>query len=523
MRRVVGDGILRVLLVCPTGGGKTVLASHIIESAITQFSRRVLFVAHRIELINQTAKQLAKFGVTDIGVIRGNDDRVNPDAMVQVASIDTLRNREKPPADIVFVDEAHRALANSYLELFVHYKDSLHIGLTATPFRTDNQGLGEVYKALVICAKPSQLIADKFIVEPRIFVAPILPDLDGVDISGMSHDYHNAQLAAAMQRGTLIGNLVEEWKKHAAGRRTVVFAVNIEHSKKIVEAFRAEGIAAAHLDANTSEDERTQILLRLEKYEIQVVSNCDVLSEGWDQPSVKCVALCRPTQSTRLHLQQCGRILRPWEGDVFSEAPTGALILDHAGNCFRHGLPQQDREFDLQYGQRNRQSLINLRTCDKCYAIWSGTSNVCPECGNSMPVKERPTVTEIPGIALMEADPRKMFTVEDQQRHFYLREIQKCREKGMKVGAASYRFKDKFGKMPPWSWTQQAKQMMAADPEWQRAIDSRTVTRNHWQSHMQEQRNIAENPEGSHKDHGFTEEPEETQNWWNAPEEDIPF
>lgn len=525
MRDLVTKGILRIVLVLPTGGGKTVLASHIIESAVTNFERRVIFVAHRVELINQTAKQLARFGVTDIGVIRGNDQRVNTDARVQVASIDTLRRREKPLADIIFIDECHRSLADSYAELFAHYPNALFIGLTATPFRTDNQGLGGLFQALVVCAKPSQLIEDGFIVSPKIFAGRVHPDLSDVSYSAMSHDYHNAQLAAAMQKPTLVGNVVEEWKKHAKGRRTVVFAVNVEHSKTIVDTFKNAGVRAEHIDGTTSEEERTLTLLKLEKNEIQIISNCDILSEGWDQPSVKCLILLRPTKSARLHLQQCGRILRPWSDDLFSDAPTDALILDHAGNCMEHGLPQQDRHFDLAVGQKKSQSDdIILRTCESCYCIWSGASRVCPECGYEMPQKERKPLQHDETVQLRELNVKTILTVEDQQRQFYLHKLQECREKGMRIGAAAHKFKDKFGKWPPYSWTGQAKSMMEADLAWCKAIEDRAKVREHWQAKMAvKHEEMTHGP--SRKDDGFTEEPEENTSWQDnsITEDEIPF
>lgn len=526
MRKLVLEGFRRIVLVLPTGGGKTVVASSIIDMALAM-GKRIIFVAHRIELINQTAKQLARFGITDIGVIRADDKRINPDAPVQVCSIETLRNRDKPPADIVFVDECHRALADSYRALFVAYPDALHIGLTATPFRTDNQGLGELYERLVVCAKPSQLIADGFIESPRVITTPLLPDLTDVEVSGMSHDFHNAQLASAMMKPKLMGNIIEEWKNRAEGRRTVVFAVNIEHSKLICEAFRQEGVRAEHIDANTPTEDRNLALIKLEKYEIQVICNVDVLSEGWDQPSVKCSMLLRPTQSLRLHLQQCGRILRPWKGeDGFFPGPRSALIIDHAGNCRRHGLPQHDRVYDLTKGSISRELGPSLRTCEKCYTLWSGASRECPECGWVMPVKEHSPIQHDETVKLVEIDPTQVFTLEDEQRAYFMKQLALAREQGKKVGWVQYRWKDKYGKWPPYSWKTHAERMYNTDIEWQKAVNMRTQVREHWQGQMQQKRDEIESPSGG-PDLGYTEEPEEKR-WWGSnetviPDDDIPF
>lgn len=531
MRKLVFEGFRRIVLVLPTGGGKTVVAASVIDFA-RQLGKRVIFCVHRIELINQTAKQLARFGVVDIGVIRSDDKRVNPDAPVQVCSIDTLRHRDKPQADIVFIDECHRALSDSYRALFAAYPEALHIGLTATPFRTDNQGLGELYEQLVVCAKPTQLIDDGFILSPRVVTTPLLPDLTSVDVSSMSHDYHNSQLASAMMKPKLMGNAIEEWKNRAEGRRTVVFAVNIEHSKSLVEAFRAEGIRAEHIDANTPIEDRNLALLRLEKYDTQVICNVDVLSEGWDQPSVKCAMLLRPTQSLRLHLQQCGRILRPWTGeDPFFDGTRDALIIDHAGNCRRHGLPQHDRTYDLTRGSLSKELGPSLRTCEKCYTLWSGPSRVCPVCGYELPQKETAPMAVDEDVKLVEVDPTQVFTLEEEQRAYFVKQLGLAKEQGKQVGWAGYRYKDKYGKWPPWSWSQQAKRMYNTDIEWQKAVVNRKQVREHWQSHMTAREHQILAPEGTSggPDHGYTEEPEEKQ-WWTdragetvVDDDDIPF
>src|SRR5690606_30708365 len=140
------------------------------------------------------------------------------------------------------------------------------------------------------------------------------------------------------------------------GLRTVAFAVNVEHSRAIVARFVAAGVAAEHLDGSTPTAERDAILRRLETGETRIVSNCAVLTEGWDQPAVKCAILARPTQSTGLYLQQAGRILRPWQ-DV------RPIILDHAGNSLAHGLPQDDRALTLDGGATHASRAPSARRC----------------------------------------------------------------------------------------------------------------------------------------------------------------
>jgi superfamily II DNA or RNA helicase len=383
VRARVRAGSRRVLLVLATGGGKTLIASHIIASAVARGSR-VLFLAHRRELVNQAYRKLLDQGLPEdhVGVLMASDPRRRPAAAVQVASIDTLRNRAKPPAELVFVDEAHRACAKSYRRIAAEYPAAVHLGLTATPYRADGQGLKDAYDELVVVASPRELIAQGFLVEPRVFTVPTeaLPDLSDVRVTG--GDYDEAQLADAVDRQALVGNIVDHWLQHASGLRTVVFAVSIAHSQHIAERFRQAGVAAEHLDGTTPLPERDAILARLEAGTTQVVSNCSCLAEGWDQPSVKCAVLARPTKAPGLYLQQAGRILRPWEG-------VRAIILDHGGCALEHGLPQDDREFSLEGAKKKRlkKALVvpTTKLCPSCFAVLPPGTNLCPECGAELP------------------------------------------------------------------------------------------------------------------------------------------
>jgi len=273
-------GRRRVILCCPTGGGKTVLASSIIHSARRNFDAKILFVAHRVELINQAVAQLAKWGVTEVGVIRADDERTNALMPVQVATIQSLGRRNKPPADIIFVDEAHRCVANSYRKLLELYPDAVIIGLTATPCRLDGKALGDVFQAIEVAATYKDLIKDGFIVEPQCFGTPVEPKLDG--IKTQNGDFVIDELADAMMEIDVLGDTVAEYKKHAKGRRTVVFAVNVAHSKALLEKFLAAGVRAAHVDADTPEAERLDISRKLDVGELEVVTNVSILTEGWD-------------------------------------------------------------------------------------------------------------------------------------------------------------------------------------------------------------------------------------------------
>lgn len=437
VRSAVRRGTRRCLLVAPTGSGKTTVASELIRLAAIR-DRRALFVAHRRELITQAYQRLLDFGLpeSNVGVIMASDPRRRPGARVQVASIDTLRNRAKPRADLVIVDECHRALAASYRDLQEHYARAVHLGLTATPYRADGRGLGDAYDDLVVVTSPRALIAEGYLVEPRVFTVPpsALPDLSAVRTRG--GDYDKRALEDAVDQKSLVGNLVEHWRRYAEGIRTIVFASSVAHSQHITERFVEAGIPAEHLDGTTPNDERDAILARLASGETLVVPNVGVLCEGFDSPPVKCAILARPTKSTGLYLQMAGRILRPWENQ-------SAIILDHAGCVMEHGLPQQDRTFSLETRKKRQgqgASEAPAKVCVECFAIVPLSVRECPECGAQLSV-ERDDVEETP-------DELVEVTVDDVQRLEWQRLQALASLRGYKPGWAIHRFREKFGEAP---------------------------------------------------------------------------
>jgi superfamily II DNA or RNA helicase len=254
----------------------------------------------------------------------------------------------------------------------------------------------------------------------------------------------------------------------------VVFAVGIEHSTKLVEKFRAEGVRAAHLDGTTPEEEREQILLDLELGKIQLVSNVGVLCEGWDQPSVKCCVMARPTLSITLWMQCAGRILRPW-----GELPP--VVLDHSGNVDRHGLPHEDRTWSLD-GVAKRTSGVRYVTCAGCYAYVEKMP--CPLCGYASEREPR-KVTHADGV-LERVDANiakeKQKASEDPKRVFFDAQAEKARKAGFKPGYAAAKYKEKFGdQWPPWAWSQALKKEYESDTHWQERVEKRAREREFWQ------------------------------------------
>lgn len=468
LRSHVRAGRRRVLLQLPTGGGKTVLASSIIHSARVNYDARVLFFAHRLELVNQTVRQLAKWGVTEVGVMRGKDARTDATQPVQVGTVQTLSRRTAPAADIVFVDEAHRAAGDTYRRVLEAYPEATIIGLSATPCRLDGKPLGDVFEALEKAGTYAQLMADGFVEEPVVYSTPVRPDLSAVHTR--MGDYVEGELEEAMMQPSIIGSIVGEWQKHAGGRRTVVYAVTVAHSQEIVRRFCDAGIAAEHLDGTTPEDERAAILDRVERGDTLVVSNCAVLTEGWDCPPVKCVVMARPTKSLALYMQCVGRALRPWGG-------VRPVVLDHGDNVGAHGLPTEDRAWTLDGGAQRREGAKNeFHMCKGCYGFVK--LNPCELCGYEAPREVR-KIEEAAHVELAPVTGRPK--VEDR-RGYYDEQLARARREGFKVGFAAAKYKEKYNEWPPWSWSQEAKALFAKDEGWQARQADREREREFWQA-----------------------------------------
>lgn len=451
-RRMIAEGLRRVLLVLATGGGKTVVAALVALGAM-QKGKRVLFVGPRREIIAQAFWKLVEAGIPELscGVVMGNGviphaitrepySARRPMAPVQVASIQTLTNRRLPPADVVFVDEAHHSSSKTWSKVIDHYiaAGAVVVGLTATPCRADGKGLGKLFERLHVIAGFAELAEAGYLTTPRVYTTPQGPDLSKVRLT-RSGEYDADELATVMRARALVGDVVEHWLRLAEGRTTVFFAASVEHSREVCEAFRAAGIAADHIDANTDPAERDAALARLSRGETKVLCNMGVCTEGWDEPSCKCVVLGRPTKSLSLYLQMAGRGLRPWRG-------VEAIILDHAGCAHEHGLPSDAREWSLD-GRVKRAASVSVRTCPRCYLALPGGTPEC-DCGYVFPVEVR-EVSELrrEDGELVEAASRTTATM-DERCKTYEGMLGDSARRGRKVGYARHRYRELFGIWP---------------------------------------------------------------------------
>jgi len=451
----------KLILVAPTGSGKTVIASELIRRHVAKF-KTVLFLAHRREIIDQTSAKLTANGVRHGIVMAGISPRLMES--VQVASIDTLHVRgvrsramALPPADLVVFDEAHRSRGRTREHLIGLYPDAVLLGMTATPCRGDGRGLGNIFDVMVEAPQIAELIVGGFLVKSRVY-APCDPDLRGVRTQ--QGDYVISQLAGRMNTAGLVGDLVEHWHKHGEQRRTIAFAVDVAHSIAIRNQFLDAAVPAEHLDGTTPIDQREAILARLASGETMVVSNCQVLTEGWDCPPVGCCILARPTKQMGLFRQMVGRVLRPAEGKP------DAVILDHSGAVFRHGLPEDHviwtlatdcRAENPAHDKRKAGAEPKLRECPSCQAIM--VRPPCHHCGWMPQPKARNVDFEDGELGLVVGGkPRAQQYTTEQKIIWHRMLIGEALRRGKNPNWAFYLFRDKFGHDRPAHWDRTALQ-----------------------------------------------------------------
>ncbi len=372
-----------VLLQAPTGAGKTALTASMLGTAAAR-GHRSWFICHRAELVEQAANTFAQVGIS-YGIIAAGA-RANPLAPVQIASIDTLKNRldkVAPPALVVW-DECHHVAAAGWSRVMAACPQAKHVGLTATPWRLDGTGLGAHFERMVRGPSVRWLIEQGFLSPYRAF-APSHPDLGNVHTR--AGDYVQTELAEVMGASAIVGDAVAHYRRLAAGKRAVAFCVSVKHSQHVATQFRAAGFVAHHLDGTTPRDERRAALQAFRDGHIQVLCNVDLFGEGFDLPAIEAAILLRPTKSLSLYLQQVGRALRPYPGKA------SALILDHANNIATHGLPDDDRDWTLEARERRKKGAddeanVAVRQCPRCFTVHR-PAPVCSSCGHVYEGKPR--------------------------------------------------------------------------------------------------------------------------------------
>lgn len=450
VRDELRKGNKRILLVMPTGSGKTHTMGDIASKTISKNGNQVLAMMHRRQLVMQMVDRFKDCEV-DTGIIMSG---IEPDAdcKCQITTVQTYLRRLKlvknmdenkffVDATVCFIDECHHATAMTYQKILKHYDDKIVIGVTATPALASGAGLGRYFDAIVQPVSIKELIDQKFLV-PSVCYGPSEPDLSKLDI--VAGDYKKKDLGKIMTGTKLIGDVVKNWLRLAGDLKTLCFSVNVAHSKALKDEFNAHGVTAEHLDAYSDDNERDAVIEKFRSGQIQVLLNVGLYLEGTDIPEIEAILIARPTASLSLHLQLLGRGARPFPGkDYF-------LVIDNAGNIARHGYYEEDRIWQLTDKQQAAKAEPikpekKLRTCAECSFIFTG--GVCPQCGLAIKAYKKLIETEEAELVQIGDAEKPEPTMEDK-RKFYgqLQYVQRMKE--YKIGWISHQYKRKFGCWP---------------------------------------------------------------------------
>jgi DNA repair protein RadD len=327
----------------PTGGGKTVVFATI-TSAASAKGKHVLVVVHRRELLKQASAKLSWAGVPH-GLIAAGF-KPDPDQLVQVCSIRTVIRRlgKVGEFDLIIFDKAHHCQAETWKKLIAAKPKAMLLGVTATPCRADGKGLGiedgGCFDLLVIGPSIADLVKEGYLSPVHSFVPAQRIDLRGVRTQ--AGDYVANDLAKAVDTAAITGDAVAQYTKRAAHKPAIAFCATIAHAEHVAEQFREAGYRSVCVHGGTPALERDRAIAGLGNGEVEVLTSCDLISEGLDVPALHCVILLRPTKSFGLHMQQIGRGMRVAPGK------DALIVNDHVGNCIDHGLPTSPRQWSLK-------------------------------------------------------------------------------------------------------------------------------------------------------------------------------
>lgn len=421
IRSSFAAGARSVLGVMPTGAGKTVSFCEMVRLS-SAMGNRVAVLVHRDNLLGQASRALDAAGIGHGIIAPGHTPTSN---LVQVASVHSLARRlassTSHPArhqfDFLIIDEGHHATASTWVKIIAANPTALVLGVTATPCRTDGQGLDHIFESLVLGPSIQDLIDDGYLVDARVYAPANLVNLSKVHTR--AGDYDRGELANAMDTPSITGDAVEHYRRLCPGAPAVTFCVSIQHAQDVAEDFSRAGFRSRAIHGKQPAAEIRRALEDLSAGRLDVLSSCDLISEGFDCPGIVAAILLRPTQSEALYIQQVGRALRPVYpaasplstredrlAAIAASPKPRAIILDHSGNCFKHGMPSDPRDWTLEGKKKRRRGdqgpPVPVRQCRSCFACHRPAPS-CPFCGFVYPLEVREVETKAGVLAEVDA------------------------------------------------------------------------------------------------------------------------
>lgn len=406
LRRSFKKGNRRVILCAPTGAGKTVIFSDIAKKT-ADAGKRVLILTDRIELLKQGTGALSRIGLETEQIKAGQKlEKINYKASAFVAMVETFNRRLSNKVftsylgkiDLLIIDEAHKG---NFRKILDQFPNTFTIGATATPISGSKaHPLNEYYSDIVENTSIPELIGDGYLVRSRTYAAA--EKISASSLQVKRGEYTDKSQFSAFDKKEHYTDCVDKYRHFCQGKKALVFNINIEHSLKVLESFREAGIPSAHLDGETPERERNQILEDFNSGRILVLCNVGVLTTGYDEPSIECIILNRKTKSLPLYLQMVGRGSRLYPGKEYF------TVLDMGYNFEEFGTWDEPRSmsevFFNPHKPNKKKDVAPGKECKKCGAINALNARVCIVCENPFP-KPKPNIEEIVGAHFEEVTP----------------------------------------------------------------------------------------------------------------------
>lgn len=352
-----------ILYQMPTGTGKTRLFTSIIRDINIWGLRhninfRILIIAHRSELIEQSSRSLDKYRIKH-GVLAGTmKDKRDLTQAILVASIQTITHPanqcliEDLKFDFIIIDEAHHAVASSYQKLWEFCPDAKKLGVTATPWRMNNSGFAQIFDAYIPSMSIKEFIQKGWLATYQYYSIPIsselLKSIDSIREFDIEGDYKNSVLAEVCDTLKIRAQLYDSYAKNALGKKGIIYSISREHSEHICSQYQSHGVSIENIDSKTPAKVRETVINAFKNGEIDIIVNVDIFSEGFDCPDIEFIQLARPTKSLVKYIQQVGRGLRK-NGDK------RCIILDNVGMYSRFGLPDEVRDWKSYFYGESRE------------------------------------------------------------------------------------------------------------------------------------------------------------------------
>lgn len=398
------------LAVAPTGAGKTIILSALIQHYLKENPNfKILVVAHRNELIRQNREKFLRIcpQVQTSIVAAAKKDWQGQVVFAMVQTLSRSKNlADLPKVDLIVIDECHHIMADSYLDILHTAKkinpNTLLFGVTATPNRGDKQGLGTTFSNCAYQIDYATLIGDGYLVEPKVLVSTVMQEKHeelAQLTTNSSGEYRDSEVAGVLDTEPVLDDIVEQWQRHAQDRKTVIFCSTVKQARHVQYAFSNNGINAALLTGETTQEQRDHILNALTEGVIQIVINVLVLTEGWDYPPISCVVLLKMSSFASTYLQMVGRGLRTIDTKEYPKIDKkDCIILDFGISSNLHfaksGL---DHKIKLHSKKREADGEAPTKECKKCKSDLPLRMMKCPFCGYVFlqQVKDKHNVTEM--------------------------------------------------------------------------------------------------------------------------------